>query len=56
MYTYLEKFNSLIRNQFGFRQNCAASQAVRQLYDDFLANLDQKKDLLLSVYRPEQGI
>ena len=43
MYTYLEKFKLLTPNQFGFRQNCATSQAVRQLYDDFLENLDKKK-------------
>ena len=43
MYTYLEKFKLLSPNQFRFRQNCATSQAVRQLYDDFLENLDKKK-------------
>ena len=40
MHTYLEKFNP---NQFGFRQNCATSEAVRQLYDYFLESLDKKK-------------
>ena len=43
MYTYLENFKLLTPNQFGFRQNYATSQAVRQLYDDFLENQDKKK-------------
>ena len=43
MYTYLEKYNLLTPNQFGFRQNCSTSLAVRQLYDNFLESLDKKK-------------
>ena len=42
-YTYLEKFKLLTPNQFGCRQNCVTSQAVPQLYEDFLENLDKKK-------------
>ena len=50
MYTYLEKFKLLTPNQFGFRQNCATSQAVHQLYDDFLENLDKKNISTCSVF------
>ena len=46
---YLPQTNSV-------RQNCATSQAERQLYDDFLENLDKKKNHLLCVYRPKQSI
>ena len=41
-----------LHKQYGFRQNCSTSQAMRQLYDDFLEILD-KKDYLFSVCRPE---
>ena len=47
MYAYFVKFNLLSPKQYGFRQNCSTSQAVRKLYDDFLESLDKKKRLLV---------
>ena len=43
LYSYLIKYNILAPNQFGFKQNCSTSQAVRQLYDELIQNIDQKQ-------------
>jgi len=44
-YTYFENFKLLTKHQFGFKQNWSTSNAVRQLYDEYCDNIDQKKYL-----------
>ncbi len=43
MYNYLLKFNILNPNQYGFRQGCSTSHAVRKLYDELVNDLDNNK-------------
>ena len=43
LYSYLIKHNILAPNQFGFKQNCSTSQAMRKLYDELVQNIDQKQ-------------
>jgi len=43
LYTYFEKFKLLTKHQFWFKQNCSTYNAVRQLYDEYCDNIDQKK-------------
>ena len=43
LHSYFNKYNILTPNQFGFKQNSSTSHAVRQLYDEFIDNLDETK-------------
>ena len=43
IYSYLNKNKILTPVQFGFKQNFSTSDAVRQLFDNFAENIDQKK-------------
>ena len=43
IYYYLNKNKILTPVQFGFKQNSSTSDAVRQLFDNFAENIDQKK-------------
>ena len=40
---YFEKYDILSHHQFGFKQNCFTSNAVRQLYDELCDNMDNNK-------------
>ena len=40
---YFEKCDILSHHQFGFKQNCSTSNAVRQLYDELCDNMDNNK-------------
>ena len=43
LHSYFNKYDILTRNQFGFKQNSSTSHAVKQLYDEFIDNLDETK-------------
>ena len=43
IYSYLNKNKILTPFQFGFKQNSSTSDAVRQLFDNFAENINQKK-------------
>ena len=43
IYSYLNKNKIFTSVQFGFKQNSSTSGAVRQLFDNFAENVDQKK-------------
>ena len=43
IYSYLNKNKLLTPVQFGFKQSFSTSDAVRQLFDNFAENIDQKK-------------
>ena len=43
IYSYLNKNKILTPFQFGFKQNSSTSDAVRQIFDNFAENFDQKK-------------
>ena len=47
IYSYLNKNKILTPVQFGFKQNSSTSDAVRQLFDNFAENIDQKNILVL---------
>ena len=43
LYSYFNKYDILTPNQFGFKQSSSTSHAVRQLYVEFIHNLDKIK-------------
>ena len=43
IYSYLNKNKILTPVQFGFKQNSSTLDAVRQLFDNFAENINQKK-------------
>ena len=43
LHSCFNKYDILIPNQFGFKQNSSTSHAVRQLYDEFIDTLDETK-------------
>ena len=45
LHSYFNKYDILTPNQFGFKQNSFTSHAVRQLYDEFIDNLDETKSI-----------
>ena len=47
IYSYLNKNKILTPVQFSFKQNSSTSGAVRQLFDNFAENIDQKNILVL---------
>ena len=51
LHSYFNKYNIFTPNQFGFKQNSSASHGVRQLYDEFIDNLDETKSAYDLLYR-----
>ena len=43
LHSYFNKYDILTPNQLGCKQNSSTSHAVRQLYDEFIDNLDETK-------------
>ena len=47
IYSYLNKNKILKPVQFGFKQNSSTADAVRQLFDNSIENIDQKNIFVL---------
>ena len=55
LYFFLNKHNLINPNQFDFRANCSTSQAVSQLCEEYITNLDNKETTCSIVLDPAKA-